>query len=280
MRWLVVRGGALGDFLLAAPALARVRASARRVTLAATPRYAALLPELADRVLDVRGLEALWLFGAGAPPEPYDAALVMTPGVAEHLRAIPDVREVSTRPPPGVHVAAHILAAVADLPAVPPPALRPRGPVEAVAARLPGPWPVVLAPGASAEARRWPGLASVGAGLAARGVPVVWAPGRDEPVPAGLSGAVLADLDLDDLVALASVCGAWIGNDTGPSHLAAMAGAPTICLFGPTDPASWCPPGAVALPFEATPKDVVERALSMKRTGPGRGDVHTHRPAN
>ena len=35
----------------------------------------------------------------------------------------------------------------------------------------------------------------------------------------------------------------FIGNDSGPSHLAGVMGLPTVALFGPTDPAVWKPMG-------------------------------------
>lgn len=35
----------------------------------------------------------------------------------------------------------------------------------------------------------------------------------------------------------------FIGNDSGPAHLAGIVGVPTITLFGPTDPANWKPLG-------------------------------------
>jgi ADP-heptose:LPS heptosyltransferase len=35
----------------------------------------------------------------------------------------------------------------------------------------------------------------------------------------------------------------FIGHDSGVSHLAASWGAPTLALFGPTDPAVWAPVG-------------------------------------
>lgn len=38
-------------------------------------------------------------------------------------------------------------------------------------------------------------------------------------------------------------CRLLITNDNGPGHLAAMLGTPTLCLFGPTDPAIWRPLG-------------------------------------
>ncbi len=41
------------------------------------------------------------------------------------------------------------------------------------------------------------------------------------------------------------VCGAnsFIGNDAGMTHVAAMAGIPTVAIFGPTDPRVWRPLG-------------------------------------
>lgn len=36
---------------------------------------------------------------------------------------------------------------------------------------------------------------------------------------------------------------AFIGFDTGPTHLAAQLGLPTLALFGPTDPSRWSPIG-------------------------------------
>jgi hypothetical protein len=38
-------------------------------------------------------------------------------------------------------------------------------------------------------------------------------------------------------------CRAFIGNDSGITHLAAYLGCPTIALFGPTDPRTWGPIG-------------------------------------
>jgi len=49
--------------------------------------------------------------------------------------------------------------------------------------------------------------------------------------------------DLSELAALLAGASLYIGNDTGITHLAAAAGANTLALFGPTDPAVWSPRG-------------------------------------
>ena len=36
----------------------------------------------------------------------------------------------------------------------------------------------------------------------------------------------------------------WLGNDSGPMHLAAAVGCPTVSLWGPTEPGKWAPRGA------------------------------------
>jgi len=38
-------------------------------------------------------------------------------------------------------------------------------------------------------------------------------------------------------------CRLFLGHDSGISHLAAACGVPCVLLFGPTDPATWAPPG-------------------------------------
>jgi hypothetical protein len=50
----------------------------------------------------------------------------------------------------------------------------------------------------------------------------------------------------EDVPAVAQlVCGAssYIGYDAGMTHVAALAGVPTVAIFGPTDPRVWRPLG-------------------------------------
>jgi ADP-heptose:LPS heptosyltransferase len=47
-------------------------------------------------------------------------------------------------------------------------------------------------------------------------------------------------LDLLDELASAS---AFVGNDSGPGHLAGIIGVPTVSIFGASDPVRWRPLG-------------------------------------
>lgn len=44
----------------------------------------------------------------------------------------------------------------------------------------------------------------------------------------------------------------FVGNDSGPMHLAAAAGTPVVALFGPTDPQRCAPRGTEFIPFYAS----------------------------
>jgi lipopolysaccharide heptosyltransferase III len=76
-----------------------------------------------------------------------------------------------------------------------------------------------------------------------------------------LPNAVLADaLHPRQLGALLSRAGLFVGNDSGVTHLAAAAGAPTVALFGPTDPAQWAPVGPAVVVVRAAAIDALSVA--------------------
>jgi len=52
---------------------------------------------------------------------------------------------------------------------------------------------------------------------------------------------IARDLELPKLAAFLERCAVFLGHDSGISHLAAAVGARCILLFGPTDPAVWAP---------------------------------------
>ncbi|MGA9725338.1 MAG: glycosyltransferase family 9 protein [Candidatus Binatus sp.] len=97
---------------------------------------------------------------------------------------------------------------------------------------------------------------------------------RDSGVP------VLTDLDLPIVAAIARLASAFVGNDSGVSHLAAAAGASGVVLFGPTDPLRWrplCARGRIEV-FRREPIDSIEvrdvAAALSKICGPASKIIH------
>lgn len=104
----------------------------------------------------------------------------------------------------------------------------------------------LINPGAAWPNKRWPPerFGEIAAFLQEiRGLTsiVLWGPGEE-----GLAGAVVETsagaarvappTSLADLLALSRAASLMVSGDTGPLHIAAAAGTPTVSLFGPTDP--------------------------------------------
>lgn len=124
--------------------------------------------------------------------------------------------------------------------------------------------PIVCHIGAGSEDKRWPLARWAGliGGLRAQGRAVEALAGEvererlttdDRATFDRLGGRILGSLE--QLAAETAAAGLFIGADTGPTHLAAQLGVPTLALFGPTDPAVWAPVGpAVRVLKPATPR--------------------------
>lgn len=111
---------------------------------------------------------------------------------------------------------------------------------------------VVLHPGSGGTAKRWPveGFAALARRLGDRAGVVVAGGEADEPlvqvlVEAAPGAVALPPGPLDRFAALVAGAAAYVGNDSGPTHLAALLGVPTVALFGPSDPRLWRPWGRV-----------------------------------
>jgi lipopolysaccharide heptosyltransferase I len=103
---------------------------------------------------------------------------------------------------------------------------------------------VALNPGAGRPEKRWPLLhfrvlaerLSVEAGVR---VLLLWGPDEEALVHRILSGLAVRPIlgprtSLPELAALLRRCTLMVGSDTGPLHLAAALGTPTLGLYGPT----------------------------------------------
>jgi ADP-heptose:LPS heptosyltransferase len=113
----------------------------------------------------------------------------------------------------------------------------------------------LLAPGGSAHrlAKRWPTrrYAELAGALLIQGItPVILGTGEESALARDIRGAVPGTIDLTnrtslpELASLARVACLAVGNDTGPMHLIAAAGCPSVVLFSrDSDPALTAPRG-------------------------------------
>ena len=112
---------------------------------------------------------------------------------------------------------------------------------------------LVLHSGSGGASKCWPAqrfaaLARAAPGLGLRPV-VLLGPadaaiveGVRRALPAGLAMPCVAHRPLREVLALLATARAFVGNDSGITHLAARATA-TLAIFGPTDPRLWRPLG-------------------------------------
>ena len=111
----------------------------------------------------------------------------------------------------------------------------------------------VIHPGAGAEGKCWPleRFLAVGAAMSEAGLGVAfvlgpveadrWRDGRLARIRSGFP--VLIGPPLNVLAGALAGAAAYLGNDSGVSHLAAAVGAPALVLFGPTNPRHFRPIG-------------------------------------
>lgn len=266
---LVLHAGALGDGIMVWPLLRALVSSGRRVAFATTGSRAALAARAITGLIPIDGehplLRSLW----------HTAALPAAPD--------PSVRDVILLMGDADTASQHTWRAnVARL--FPRAALRPAGPpgsstrtalfasanVQALGhppARTNNTGPLVIHIGAGSAAKTVPidFWLKVLPHAASRAVPVRVIAGeaeRERLNPAQRSTflhhlrGVFLD-DLDQLHAELTAARAFIGADSGPSHLAAQLGISTIAIFGPTDPAIWHPVGPrVTVIAPETPQEI------------------------
>ncbi len=119
---------------------------------------------------------------------------------------------------------------------------------------LPGEKTAVIHPGSGSKKKNWPAekFAAVARKLIEDlEMKIILSEGEaDEAAAEGFMKHFREDeivsvknLPLKKLAAILEKCRLYTGNDSGVSHLAAAAGAPCVCVFGPTDPGIWSPRG-------------------------------------
>ena len=241
MRRLIIRPGAIGDFIVSLPAMELIRADYLEVWTGSAnvplARFADRARPIASTRLDLLGIaetsvvDELRRFDSivswyGTNREEFREAVRELP--VQFLRALPPEQV-------GMHATDFYLEQV-----------------RALATRNVDPVPRIACPAADREnfavihpfsgsaRKNWPlekfrYLAS----RLERVMRVRWCAGREDPP---LEGAVHID-DLYELASWLAKARLYIGNDSGITHLAAAVGTPVLALFGPSDPDVWAPRG-------------------------------------
>jgi ADP-heptose:LPS heptosyltransferase len=124
---------------------------------------------------------------------------------------------------------------------------------------------VVIHPAALMETKRWPAdrFGQLGRRIRERDLNVVLTCGPGEERIVGQvaqnipSTTIMLGLTIPELAELIRGARLFIGNDSGPMHLAAAVGTPTLAIWGSSDSRRWRPWGdahrVVQNPFECNP---------------------------
>jgi ADP-heptose:LPS heptosyltransferase len=275
-RILVVHQGALGDLVLALPAIKALRHALQptRLEMLGHPWTLTLVSgyPYADAVTDINRADMASLFLEAAPLPAtlkghigtFDAAFCFSRSEAlvHNLRraGIKQTFTLSPFPDKRMHVIDHHLSSlkafgIAVAP-TPPMIFPPQGAQEEVKAFfLQKNWDlrgiVALHPGAGSRKKAWPAARFVTLARALAGksnkILIIAGPADEKITKEVLKGLadtpylLVQDQPITRLAALLSFASLFIGNDSGISHLAAALKRPTIALFGPTDPYVWAP---------------------------------------
>ncbi len=258
-RILILRLRSLGDCVLTTPALAILRAARGdlEIGVVVEERFAAVFegnPDI-DAILPptaaaVRGWRAELCLNLHGGPRSRSLAAISGArlragfahyrGVSRDNVRIPTAQEI-LGVDRKVHTAEHLASAMFFLGA-------PR--VEIPPARLyaspaPGEAPyAVLHPMASAPGKTWPAERFLD--LAARltrdfALAPVFLAGPGEDADAFARYRVVAGAPLGEVKNLIAGASMFIGNDSGPAHMAAALRTPAVVLFGASDPVAWAP---------------------------------------
>lgn len=246
MRRLIIRPGAIGDFIVSLPALECLKTEHLEVW---TRAENAPLVRFADRVraISSTGLDLLGI--VDTPGDVLDRLGQFDSIISWYGANRPEFRSLvaglglpftflAALPAgdPGVHATDFYLAQVRDL------AASESDGVPRIRCQVERGNYAVIHPFSGSPRKNWP--LEKFSGLARqleRVMPVRWCAGREDPP---LAEPVTRIDDLFDLAQWLAGARLYIGNDSGITHLAAAVGTPVLALFGPTDPAVWAPRGA------------------------------------
>jgi heptosyltransferase III len=252
-RICVIRLRSLGDCVLTTPALAllKVHRPDLKISVVVEPRFAGVFednPDIhsidvnvipADLVLNLHGgTRSMWMTAKSFARYRVGFGHHRYSFVYSHK--IPRAQEILGEKRP-VHTAEHLASAVFWL-GVPQTKI-PRAKLFAPPSYHTHPF-AVIHPYASALDKAWPVDRFVQIAHRVRtefGLePHIVAGPADDTAPFS-EFDVLRNARLSDVKSLMSGAALFIGNDSGPAHIAAAFGVPVVVLFGPSNPVTWAP---------------------------------------
>ncbi len=266
MKRLLIRPGAIGDFILSLPAMECLRSDFTEVWAASQnlplAQFADHTRSIASTGLDLAGLpevEApprLWAelqrfdsivswYGSNRPE--FRRAVAGLP--FQFLQAVPDE---GCR----MHAADFYMRQAAGLVG------RVKEAIPALACpRVEGEY-ATIHPFSGSKKKNWPLERFLELSkLLERKMPVRWVVERGSWSGDGVDLAPIFE-DLYEMACWLAGALVYVGNDSGITHLAAAAGTRTVALFGPTDPRVWSPRGekvtVIATPQPGDPMELIE----------------------
>lgn len=286
----ILRGGAIGDFVLTLPAIDAVRKAFPTRDLRLVGHPATLALSGVKTLLDHDDPRLIPLHREGPIPVETRTLFASTERVlayavdpeqclARQLRQLVagPVLRWDPRPPAAAndHIIDHLLRPLREwnIPVcdrMPHIELAPGASPSAAAPQI------IIHPGSGAPIKCWPEaqFRALADALRARGWDAAFLCGPVE-IARGLTTDIVQAPDLPALASLLARAKLFIGNDSGPGHIAAAVGTPTLSLFGPTDPRIWAPQNPAGRILQAPTKNiaaiplaaVVDTALQMLGNG-------------
>ena len=255
-----IRGGAIGDFVLALPAINSIQKAFPTKDLQLIGHPATLSLTKARTIINHDDPRLIPLHREGPIPRETLALFADTERVlcyavdegkqlaAQLQRAVQGpVVTWDPRPPATTnqHIIEHLLSPLRawDIPVTcSVPRIELNDGDDHFADTLPSPPQVIIHIGSSSPAKSWPEahFRTVATTLRQRGWDTAILCGPIE-IERGLGEDSLQPPNLRALAGLLARASLFIGNDSGPGHIAAAVGTPPLSLFGPTNPHIWAP---------------------------------------
>jgi ADP-heptose:LPS heptosyltransferase len=264
-RVAVIRLRSLGDCVLTTPAISLLKAYRPdlRIAVVVEPRFRAVFERNSDveRLLDPQ-LSAIFSWHPklilNLHGGTHSMALTLSSGAplragfghhrysAIYSHRIPRAQEILGEERT-VHTAEHLASAMFWLGVpreeIPRAKLNPDVGRPPACATHPGRSVAVFHPFASQVDKTWPPdrFLALADDLNQTGLePIILAGPTDDPTPFA-GRAVCNNAPLADIISLMARAQLFMGNDSGPAHIAAAFGVPTVVLFGSSNPAIWAP---------------------------------------